>query len=155
MKIVPYKNFYAREIADLYHASVHGTAHTHYSTKQLEAWAPTPPDYAWWGERLSRKKPFLALEGGQVVGFIELEADGHIDCLYTHKDFQRRGVAGRLYRFAEEEAIRRGLQRLYVEASLMACPFFEKRGYTVRTRNQFVRRGVELVNFTMEKNLSG
>ena len=90
-----------------------------------------------------------------MVGFIELEADGHIDCLYTHKDFQRRGVAGRLYRFAEEEAIRRGLQRLYVEASLMACPFFEKRGYTVRTRNQFVRRGVELVNFTMEKNLSG
>lgn len=153
MDIVPYNPAYARQIADLHHDSVHGAAHTHYSPEQLEAWAPTPPDYGWWEGRLAGKQPFVALQDSQVLGFIELDDDGHIDCLYTHRDFQRRGVATRLYLHAEGEARKSGMSRLFVEASLLARPFFEKHGFRVLKQNRVLRHGVALTNFSMEKHL--
>lgn len=155
MKIVPYIPEYAREITDLFHDAVHRTAGAHYSAEQREAWAPTPPDYAAWALRLTRKKPFVALLGASVAGFIELEADGHIDCLYVHKDHQRSGVASNLYRHLEGTARKNGLRRLYVEASFPARPFFEKKGFTTLQETVVIRNNVKLVHFRMEKTLAG
>ncbi|MEZ5537052.1 MAG: GNAT family N-acetyltransferase [Thiolinea sp.] len=117
------------------------------------AWAPAPVDYGYWSERLSVKKPFVAIIDHRVAGFIELEADGYIDCTYTHPDFQGRGVVSGLYAYLLAEAQRRGLQRLYVEASLVAKPFFEHRGFSVISKNEVQRHGVSLVNFLMERYL--
>lgn len=80
----------ADAIADLYHAAVHAIDPTVYSKEQQEAWAPTPPDKVFWKERLAQKQPFVAWREGRIVGFMELEADGHIDCAYTHPAFQGR-----------------------------------------------------------------
>jgi putative acetyltransferase len=71
------------EIADLFHDSIHAIPASIYSEEELEAWSPTPPDYDHWKERLARKQPFLAVKDKIIVGFIELESDGHIDCLYV------------------------------------------------------------------------
>ncbi|WP_231517059.1 GNAT family N-acetyltransferase [Marinobacterium lacunae] len=88
-----------------------------------------------------------------MAGFIELDTDGHIDCTYTHPDFQRMGVASTLYEYLLEEASTRKIKRLYVEASLIAKPFFERRGFSVVRKNEVQRNGVTLVNFSMEKHL--
>jgi len=154
MKIINYEPCYAHEIADLFHDSVHQTARSYYSKEAIEAWAPTPPDYLKWVDRLNRKKPFLALHDSKVVGFIELESDGHIDCLYTHKDFQRSGVAQSLYLHLENEARKRGINRLYVDASFLAKPFFEKHYFKLVKENIVHRNGVKLTNFTMEKDMA-
>lgn len=145
---------YAHEIADLFHNSIHETALSHYSKEAIEAWAPTPPDYLMWADRLMKKRPFLAMKGSIVVGFIELESDGHIDCLYTHKDFQRCGVARCLYLHLETEARKQGINRLYVEASFLAKPFFEKHNYNLVKENIVHRNGTEIINFKMEKCLA-
>ncbi|MDF2183092.1 GNAT family N-acetyltransferase [Neptuniibacter sp. CAU 1671] len=125
-----------------------------YTPAQKEAWAPSPVDYAQWRVRLSTKKPFVAIIDNQVVGFIELEADGHIDCTYTHPNFQGRGVASALYDYLLAAAKAAGLKRLYVEASLLAKPFFEHRGFVLVKQNEVRRNGVSLINFSMEKYLS-
>ncbi|WLQ12309.1 GNAT family N-acetyltransferase [Hahella aquimaris] len=152
--VIDYDSQYAVAVADLFHGAVHGVDSQMYTPEQREAWAPTPPDYDKWKARLDIKKPFLAISDGRLLGFIELEADGHIDCLYTHVEFQRRGVAARLYQRLEREAIDAGMTRLYVEASRAARPFFESKGFVTTQLNEIQRNGQILVNFTMEKKLT-
>ena len=150
MDIQPYTADRANEIADLFYKSVHAIDDSVYTKEQKEAWAPTPVDYERWAERLKKKKPFIALIEKRVVGFIELDSDGHIDRAYTHPDFQGKGVASTLYQYLLVEAKARGIERLYVEASFMAKPFFEHRGFSVVKKNELQRNGVSLVNFSMQ-----
>jgi len=142
------------EIADLFYQSVHAINPGVYSHDQKEAWAPTPPDYEKWSARLKIKQPFLGIIDNRVVGFMELDPDGHIDCTYTHPDFQGRGVASALYEHLEIEAIGRHLNRLYVDASIIAKPFFAHRGFNLIQENNVQRNGNTLKNYTMEKHLS-
>ena len=151
MEIKSYSNQWAAEITDLFYQSVHAIDPSVYRPEQKEAWAPTPPDYAAWSKRLDEKRPFVAIIDGLVAGFIELDADGHIDCTYTHPNFQGMGVASALYEHLLTEARLNNIERLYVEASFIAKPFFKHRGFFVIKRNTFQRNGVTLVNFTMEK----
>ena len=154
MEIKSYSNAWAAEIADLFYQSVHAIDPSVYTPEQKEAWAPTPPDYTAWSKRLDDKSPFVAIIDGCVAGFIELDADGHIDCTYTHPHFQGLGVASALYEHLLTEARIRDIDRLYVEASLIAKPFFEHREFVVIKKNTLQRNGVTLVNFTMEFDMT-
>ena len=154
MDIQPYTAARAAEIADLFHRAVHAIDPSLYSAEQQEAWAPTPPDYAQWAQRLNETRPFMAIIAGRVVGFMELDDAGRIDCAYTHPDFQGQGVASALYRYLLAEAKRRGIGRLSVEASLAARSFFAHRGFSVVATNEVPRRGVALVNLSMVKDIA-
>ena len=151
MIIVDYTSDRALEIADLFHSSVHAIDHSIYSSEQKEAWAPTPPNYEKWKARLSAKKPYLAIVDERVAGFIELDSDGHIDCTYTSPDYQRQGVAKALFNHILCIAKSRGNKRLYVEASFIAKPLFEKFGFSVIHENKVEREQIVLTNFTMDK----
>ena len=153
IKIQPFTADRSNEVADLFHQAVHCIDSTLYTAEQQEAWAPTPPDYFRWSARLTTTQPWLAMLDNRVAGFIELAADGHIDCFYTHPDFQRQGVASELYEHLCANAKSRGLNRLYVEASIVAKVFFERRGFTQISENSPQRNGVTLNNFTLEKYL--
>ena len=153
MEIRPYSGEYAEAVADLFTVAVHAIELDFYDEKQNTVWAPTPPDYAHWAQRLERKQPWLAMVDGHLAGFIELDADGHIDCTYVHPKFQRRGVATALYRQLETEARSRRITRLYVEASLVAEPFFDRQGFTRVEKNSVKRNDIVLRNTTMEKHI--
>lgn len=151
LQIRDYHSEDAVEIADLYHASVHAIDDKVYSRQQQEAWAPTPPDYHFWQQRLQRKRPFVAWQDNRIVGFIELEDDGHIDCAYTHPEFQRQGVMSALYQYLQQQAQERNISKLHVEASKVAHPFFEKQGFYYQKTNKVNRGGVALINYTLVK----
>jgi putative acetyltransferase len=149
MKIRAYAPELAKQITDLFHSSVHSIDSKYYSKEQKQAWSPSPPDYALWMQRLEEKQPFVAMFGSEVLGFIELEQDGHIDCLFTHPEFQNQGVASQLFNYLKMRAQAQGIQKLYTEASLVALPFFEKRGFEVIEENEVHRKGVKLLNYSM------
>ncbi|MCP8690147.1 GNAT family N-acetyltransferase [Marinobacterium sedimentorum] len=149
MIIRNYKTADSRAIADLFHAAVHAIASTDYSAAQCEAWAPTPPNYAAWQLRLAQRQPFVAEQDDVILGFIELEPDGHIDCLYVHPEHQRRGIAGRLLRHLLQQARILGITQLHVEASRPARPFFAAHGFELQAQNSVVRRGQTLINYRM------
>lgn len=153
MKIIEYIPERAVEIADLFHHSIHSIDTSVYSTEQQEAWAATPPDYDRWTARLLVRKPYLAIIENKVAGFIELESDGHIDCLYTSPNYQRRGVARALFNHILNLARNSGNKLLYVEASLVAKPLFEKFGFTVIRENSLERNQQTLTNYSMQKLL--
>lgn len=153
MKIDKYNKQYCNEIADLFCEAVHAIDPCLYTDEQKRAWAPKPPDYEFWKQRLDIKMPYIGLMHGQVAGFIELEKDGHIDCMYVHPNFQRLGFGSKLLGHVIQLARDRGFERLYVEASKAARPLFDKMGFFDVRENVIERRGVKLTNHTMEFKL--
>ncbi|GAB1263843.1 GNAT family N-acetyltransferase [Aurantivibrio infirmus] len=142
-----------RDITTLFHDAIHSIDTRIYSKQQLDAWAPSPIDYEHWRLRLDIKKPFIAVIDKLVVGFIELEEDGHIDCLYVHKDYQRQGIAKKLLTHLCEVAKRKGIRRLHVEASILAKPLFESFGFKHLGENTVHLRGQTLTNYKMVRHI--
>jgi len=72
------------EIAKIFPQAIHQIASEYYTEEQCLAWSEKEPNPLHWEKRCAKKKPFVYLIKGAVVGFIELDPDGHIDCLYVH-----------------------------------------------------------------------
>ncbi len=123
-----------------------------YSPDQVRAWAPDDLGVGWAG-KLAGRFTVLVEAGGSVLGFADLEDDGHFDHLFVHADFQRCGVGRALVAVVEDEARRRGLRRIFTEASITARPFFERQGYVVLQEQTVHSRGQAFINYRMEKIL--
>jgi putative acetyltransferase len=145
----------APEIVRLFFETVRSVNRADYSDERLEAWAASVPDPEEWHARMAGRRTLVAEEGGEVVGFAELEYDGRLDMLYVRKDAVGRGVGRRLYEAVEREARGQGLGWIFTEASITARPFFEQQGFRVVREQMVSRRGVSMTNFVMEKELPG
>jgi len=156
MKVREATNEDVHKIVRLFHETVHKVNLGDYTRQQVEAWSPREPDpREWIASRLPNRTTFVADDNGVLAGFGELEPDGHVDCLYCHHRYQRRGVGSSILRRMEQEALSSGLHRLFTEASITARPFFEAHGFVVLKEQTVLRHGVQLANFAMEKRLPG
>ncbi len=106
----------AGPICRLFYETVRTVNLGDYSPEQVRAWAPEIPDPAAWHERMSGRHTLVADEGGEVVGFAELEESGHLDMLYCRADAVGRGVGSLLYAAVERRARGLGLARISTEA---------------------------------------
>ena len=145
----------APALADIFYRAVHAIPSTLYSPEQKQAWAPEPDADTKhrWQQRIVDQKPFVAVLGDQVAGFITLEPSGLIDLLFVDPTLQQKGVARELYKQILAEAKAFGLTRLSVHASDAARPFFEARGFEAKARQTIERRGVTLHNTHMKIDL--
>ncbi len=91
--IRPYVADDCRPLMELFRRSVREIARKDYTAEQVVAWAPDDMEPERFHRRRSDKPTFVATIDGAVAGFTDLQADGHIDMLFVHPDFQRRGVA--------------------------------------------------------------
>jgi N-acetylglutamate synthase-like GNAT family acetyltransferase len=153
LEIRLFKRSDTEQIARLFHDTVREVNVLDYTMEELEAWAPEDIHYKDWEAACIQKKTLVAEEQGILLGFIQLEEDGHIDCFYCHKDYQGIGIGTMLYNRLEAEARSQKLDRLYVEASITARPFFLKKGFIEIKKQKVAIRGVRLTNFLMEKKL--
>lgn len=148
----------AEQIAHLFHDTVRQVNCRDYSASQVAAWAPDDLYFRNWRQVCADRYTFVAEDvaeaAGLILGFGELEPNGHIDCFYCHKDYQGRGVGRQLYRAIENQAIDLGLDRLFVEASITARPFFERLGFAVVQAQQVTCRGKVFTNYAMQKLVS-
>jgi ribosomal protein S18 acetylase RimI-like enzyme len=154
MKIVEYSPQRSAEVADVLYQAVHAIQDDLYSQAQRKAWTAGIVDSNKWQKRLLTSKPYLLLIDNKIAGFIELDCDGYIGCLYVAPAMQRRGVASSLLQYVMNIAVEAGLRRLSVHASIVAKPFFEKFYFEVETENKVMREGIELTNYSMYKQLS-
>lgn len=106
-----------------------------------------------WKERIENKKPFIAIENNKIVGFAELEDDGHIDYFYSHHEWQGKGVGSALYNVIEKEALLRKIPHLYAEVSLSAKDFFLRKGFKILEEKNAIICGAPAPNFIMKKEL--
>ena len=115
----------------VYFGSTRNVVAQEYTAAQVRRWAPNNPDMEAWTRRLARTRPFVAVINGELVGFAELEPDGHIDYFYCHQDFQRRGIGSALLAAVEDEARRLGFSSLFAEVSTTGIPFFLAKGFLI------------------------
>lgn len=148
-----YRPLDAASIARVFHDSVHGLAKADYAPEQLNAWSPRPRDARWYEARARSREVWVAERGGEVIGFAELESDGHVDMAYVAPGAARQGVATALYQALENHARDSGLPRLFVEASETALPFFTRMGFGHAQRREVARDGVMIHNYAMVKPL--
>jgi putative acetyltransferase len=154
MYVRAYKTSDAEEIVQLFYDTVREVNIRDYSKEQVEAWAPVDMAVERWMKRLASQLTYVAEESGNIVGFAQLEENGHIDCFYCHKDFQRKGVGTQLLKQIESKAADLGIERLFTEASITAKPFFESKGFVVVRKQEVELRNQKFINFVMEKFLS-
>ncbi|WP_165250437.1 GNAT family N-acetyltransferase [Paludisphaera soli] len=123
-----------------------------YSWEQVTTWAPDEVDPARWATLLAPSRFAVVAESdGVLVGFADLEPDGHLDRFYVHADRQRSGVGRALLAALLAEAARLALPRVFSEVSITARPFFERQGFSVLAEQQVVVRGVAFTNYRMER----
>jgi len=157
IEIRPYREGDAAGCGALFHRAVHEGAAGHYSAEQRAAWAPypvLPPDVeARFDQRLSGQITWVAEEDGSIEGFMSLRQDGYVDYAYVAPERMGTGLAGELYKKIKASARKLSLNRLTTEASHLARPFFERRGWELMAAQHVERQGVLIPNFKMKKDL--
>jgi N-acetylglutamate synthase-like GNAT family acetyltransferase len=153
MHIRPYIAADTAQIITLFYDTIHHINIRDYTLEQVNAWAPKDMNQELWAENLSRSLTYVAEADDQIIGFTNFETNGHLDCFYCHKDFQRVGVGSQLLATVEATARSLNLQTLFTEASITARPFFEANGFQVVNPQIVERRGQVFRNFVMEKKL--
>ncbi len=123
-----------------------------YTQAQVNAWAASALDTERWAALLRTRHTRVCVdESGQLVGFADLEPDGHLDHLFVHTNHQRRGIGTLLLTAIEVVARHERMPVLHTEASLTARPFFEAHGFALLAEQTVWARGVAFVNFRMAK----
>lgn len=141
------------ELQQLFVDTVSSICKADYNIQQVRAWTSGIENKARWSEIISNQYLLVAQLENKIVGFASLENGNYLDFLYIHKDFQRQGLAYKLYTKIEEEALLQHQTELTSDVSKTARPFFERIGFEVLKEQTVVRQNVELTNFKMRKKL--
>ncbi len=153
MQVRRYRRGEEEEMWSLYFNTAHQIWLGHYTSEQIERWAPRNKDLLEWKNRLLQKDPFVAVVNGQIVGFAELDLDGHIDMFYGHVEWQRKGVGTQLLAALENEARRLSLSEIFAESSSVAVEFFKAKGFDVTEVRENIVCGSPAKQFIIRKKL--
>jgi putative acetyltransferase len=141
------------ELQVLFSQTIRHVCAADYTKHQLDAWAEGIENNERWTEIMRNQYVVVAVISHGITGFCTLENGSYIDMLFVHKDFQRLGIARKLYDDIEKEARRLGSTELTANVSKTARAFFENAGFQVITEQVVERSGVEIINFKMKKIL--
>ena len=93
----PYHYTDAQNLANIYYHTIHKINSKDYSQEEINAWAPSSSlEIHGWKEKWEKMIPMVASIDDTVVGFVEFESNGHIDCFYVHHEYQGCGVGSAL-----------------------------------------------------------
>jgi putative acetyltransferase len=138
----------------LFYETVHYVNSQDYSAQQIAAWAPENPSLEKWQNSLKNTFCLIAEENAHIVGFGDMSLhNGKIERLYTHKDYQGKGVASLILQGLENRARQSGVAELMTESSITALPFFLKRGFLITKEQNKLHNGLVFRNFLMKKKL--
>lgn len=137
----------AADMWQVYFTSIRMVCIKDYTQEQISAWAPESFDLSLFKEKMKKLNPFVALSDKKVIGYADLQPDGHIDHFFVHGEHQGAGAGKALMSAIINNGV--GLSRLYSYVSHTAKPFYLKNGFIViKVRNEEIR-GVKIENNLM------
>ncbi len=142
------------ELQQLFVDTIKNICKTDYNSEQINVWASSIENSQRWQDIVTKQFLIVAQDNGKIIGFCSLDNGNYIDLLYVHKDYQRQGIAHKLYADIEKEATRQDQTKLTSDVSKTARPFFESIGFKVVSEQTVIRQSVELTNFKMTKELT-
>ncbi|PGZ08443.1 GNAT family N-acetyltransferase [Bacillus cereus] len=139
------------QVLQLFYETVHTVNAKDYNLLQLQAWAPERLDRESWLQSLAKNISYVADNNGLILGFGDYNDGQYIDRLFTHKDYQGKGIASYILQKLEEEAVNLQHRDIYTEASITAKPFFERKGYICIKEQKKQHNGQFFINYVMKK----
>lgn len=124
-----------------------------YTPEQIKVWTSSIENTQRWTDKLTSQYFLIAELDNKIVGYSSLENNDYLDFLYVHKDYQRQGIANKLYSEIEKEAINRKATILNSDVSETARRFFEKKGFKTIALQTNIIKDVEIINYKMTKIL--
>ena len=136
-------------------ASVRELANGHYDVATIDDWARTL-DRDLFEQAIATTEYFIAEAGGEAIGFAQLDPGaGEVKMLYVHPRWAGRGIGRRLLDELEGIARERGLERLWLRASLNAVAFYARCDWReVERVTHTLRTGREVPCARMKKELA-
>jgi putative acetyltransferase len=144
---------------EVHRAAVRQTASADYAPAVIEAWAPEPisdGDVRQVSANEDDEIRLVAELDGAIVGIgAVVLAMGELRACYVAPTAARSGVGAAIVREIERIAIRHGVTRLELDASLTAVPFYLALGYAlIARREHMLSTGQLMESVRMEKSLS-
>ena len=141
------------EIQNLFSETITFVCQNDYDQRQIEVWKSSIENLERCQSLIQNQYFIVAELKDKIVGFTSLDKVNYIDVLFVHKDFQRMGIAQKLFVELENEVKRLNSFVLTSDVSKTARAFFESNGFTVLAEQVQVRENVEIVNYKMQKEL--
>lgn len=141
------------EVKNIFVETIKSVCIADYNEVQINVWTSSVNDKQRWNDVMTNQIVFIAQIDKKIVGFSSLANKNYIDLLYVHKDYQRLGVALKLYKAIEEQAIEFKQKELNSDVSKTAKSFFELIGFKVIKEQTVLRQKIEFTNFKMTKKL--
>lgn len=123
-------------ITHLFYETIQKVNTKDYPNDEIEDWSSWWVDHDKWEDKIEKQYFLKAQIDDKIVGFSSLATDGYLDFMFTHKDFQRQGIAASLIRKIERKAREQGNELIYSDVSITARSFFEANGFVVE-KQQF------------------
>jgi len=125
-----------------------------YDSKQISVWTSSVENKTRWQDILKNQFVLVAEKNNQIIGFATLKNGNYLDLIYIHKDFQRQGIASKLYEKIEKEAKQKFQNNLTSDVSKTAKLFFEKNGFKLIKEQNLKIKNVKLINYKMTKSIN-
>ena len=149
--IRPVKHSDLQEMQKMFVDTITAICKNDYTPEQIKVWTSSVENRQRWTDKLNSQYFIIAELENKIVGYASLECNNYIDFLYVHKDYQRQGIADKLYAAIEKEVIKRKMTVLNSDVSETARCFFEKKGFKIIAPKTNIINTVEIVNYKMTK----
>ena len=80
--------------------------------------------------QLDEFRMYGAYLGEHLIGVCLMRCGGHVSLLFVETPYHKKGIGSELLSYVTEEAQKRGLKKLTVNAAPAAVGFYEKKGFT-------------------------
>ncbi|MGB3948597.1 MAG: GNAT family N-acetyltransferase [Bacteroidia bacterium] len=141
------------EIQTIFVNTISTICNNDYTLEQIKIWTSSVENTQRWKDKLNSQYFLVADLNNKIVGYASLENNNYFDLLYIHKDYQRQGIANKLYIEIEKEAIKNKATILNSDVSITAKYFFETKGFKTIKPQISIIKGVEILNYKMSKIL--
>lgn len=143
-----------KDITTLFYETIQEINSKDYPKDEIDDWSSWREDIDRWAEEIEKFYFIVAKIDNKIVGIASLSADGYLDLLFVHKDFQRNGVAKNLLSEIEKKASEQQNDLIFSDVSITAKGFFEKYGFKVEKQQMKKSKEKELINFKMTKKMT-
>lgn len=140
------------EIQELFVQTIQSVCKNDYNPDQINAWVSGVKITERWVDVIEKQFVLLAIIQEQIVGYGTLKNNNYIDLFFIHKDFQRQGIAQKIFNELEIEAKNQDSKIITSDVSITAKGFFEKNAFFVKAEQKNIVKGVEIINYKMQKN---
>ncbi|KAF2508074.1 GNAT family N-acetyltransferase [Flavobacterium zhairuonense] len=141
------------EMKQLFIQTIQSVCKKDYNSDQIKVWVSGAENTQRWIDVIEKQFVLLAILENKIVGYGTLKEGNYIDFFFIHKDFQRQGIANKIFTKLELEAKNDLSKTITSDVSITAKPFFEKKGFIVKAEQKNLIKGVEIINYKMEKEL--